>query len=156
MNVTTFDENGVEILPEATVNTNQLALWYEKYNQLKKLKAEEITIRKAIFIGAFPNAKEGTNKYELPDDYVLTGNLPYTREVDEGALSAIRELLKENNVNVDRLFKIKHSLVKGEYTNLSEKNRAIVDQCLICKAGSPALEIKAKPAAKAKAKKASV
>jgi len=128
-------------IPENAVTQADLAKWYELADQLKKIRAQEMTLRKKIFGNAFPDPKEGTNSYELGDGYVLKAQHKLDRNIDPGALDALKEKLRENHINPDVLVQYKPSLVLKEYRTLTDEERALFDQCLIVKPGSPSLEI---------------
>ena len=128
-------------IPEDKLTPELLASWYEMADQLKSLRASEALLRKSIFKKAFPNPKEGTNKYELDDGYVLSGKYALTRSVDEGAYSSILDNLYEAKIKVDKLVKFKPSISKSEYSRLTDEQRDLFDQCLVIKPGSPSLDI---------------
>lgn len=128
-------------IPEDKVTQADLSAWYEMSQELKKLRAKEMILRKKIFDGAFPDPKEGTNNYELADGYMLKGKYELTRNIDPGALDAMKATLRENNINPDALVQYKPSLVTKEFRALTEEQHKLFDQCLIIKPGSPALEI---------------
>lgn len=128
-------------VPENEVTQEDLSTWYEMAAQLKKLKAQEILLRKKIFGAAFPDPDEGTNNYDLADGYVLKGKHTIQRDIDEGAFGALKEKLREEKIIPEDLVQYKPSLVKREYNKLTEEEKQLFDQCLIVKPGSPALEI---------------
>jgi len=128
-------------IPENKVTQADLSAWYEMSQELKKLRAKEMVLRKKIFDGAFPDPKEGTNNYELADGYMLKAQYKLDRNVDPGALDALKDKLRENKINPDSLVQYKPSLVIKEYRHLTEEQHKLFDQCLIVKPGSPSLEI---------------
>ncbi len=137
-------------IPPNVVTQEDLSQWFVMQEQLKKLKASEMLLRQKIFGFYFPAPKEGTNSVPLPDQYVLKGKYTVNREIDPGALQAMRERFALANVSADKLVQYKPSLVLSEYRTLTEEQRQLFDQALIIKPGSPALEI----VLPAKAKKA--
>lgn len=137
-------------IPANTVSQEDLAEWYRLQEELKKIKASEMLLRQKIFAAYFPSPKEGTNDAPLDDGYVLKGKHTINREVDPGALGALKDKLLEAGIKADALVQYKPSLVLKEYRTLTEEQRQLFDQCLIVKPGSPALEI----VLPAKAKKA--
>lgn len=128
-------------IPKNEVTQADLAAWFEMHTQLKALRAKEMTLRKKIFDGAFPDPKEGTNNYELSDGYMLKGQYKLERHIDQGALDALKDKLREQGVNPDELVQYKPSLVTRQYRTLTEEQLKLFDQCLIVKPGSPSLEI---------------
>jgi hypothetical protein len=123
------------------ITQSDLSVWYEMSQQLKKLKAQEILLRKKIFNALFPSPVEGTNTFELADGYVLKGKHTVQRDIDQGAFDAIKEKLRERKVNPDSLVQYNPRLVLREYRKMTEDECLLFDQCLIIKPGSPALEI---------------
>lgn len=128
-------------IPQNHVTQADLAEWYKMTQDLRNLKAKESLLRKKIFGSAFPDPKEGTNNYDLPDGYVLKGQHVLNRDIDIGALDALKPKLREEGMNPDNLVKYKPELKKAEYNKLTEEQKKLFDQCLIIKPGSPSLEI---------------
>lgn len=128
-------------IPENAVTVQDLHAWYEMQEQLKKLKAAEMLLRKKLFGHYFAAPKEGTNTAPLADGWVLKGKHTITRDVDLGALTTLTPTLHERGIRVDQLVQYKPSLVMLSYKTLTEEERCFFDQVLIVKPGSPALEI---------------
>jgi hypothetical protein len=128
-------------VPENEVTQQDLAVWYDLQQELKRVKAKEILLRKKIFGNAFPSPDEGTNSFPLNDGYVLKGKYSLQRDIDQGAFDAIKDKLRETKVNPDLLVQYKPSLVLREYRKLTEDQQLLFDECLIIKPGSPSLEI---------------
>lgn len=137
-------------LPANTVSQEDLAAWYKMQEELKKLRAAEMLLRKKIFGAYFPDPREGTNSAPLADGWVLKGTYGLDRQVDTGALGAMRELFTEAHISVDALVEYKPSLVMRNYRTLTEEQRNLFDRALVVKPSSPSLEI----VLPAKAKKA--
>ena len=137
-----MEKSMVEVPEEPTVLTaDYLADWYKMAQELKSLRAKVILMRKRIFTLVFPDPKEGTNSFGLDDGYVLKGQYTLERTVDEGAFNALREQLREENMNPDTLTHTKLLLVKRIYNKLTAEQKSLFDQCLIIKPGSPSIEI---------------
>ncbi len=136
-------------LPANTVTQADLEEWYRLQEQLKKIKASEMLLRQKIFGFYFQAPVEGTNSAPLADGWVLKGKHTINREVDPGALGAMRVPDTETGksrfdaagINVDKLIQYKPSLVLKEYRTLTDEQQKLFDQCLIVKPGSPSLEI---------------
>jgi hypothetical protein len=128
-------------IPDNSVGQKDLEEWYLANEQLAKLKAREMMLRKRIFNHYFPTPKEGTNDAELPDGYVLKATYPITRTVDEAGLSVLKEQFVEAKISTDKLVSYKPSLVVSEYRTLTAEQQQLFDQALIIKPGTPALEI---------------
>jgi len=126
---------------ENEVTEQDLEQWYEMAAELKVLRAKEILLRKRIFASFFPTPSEGTNNYELAEDFVLKGKYPLERKIDEGAFDALQEKFRENEIPTDDLVSYTPKLSLRDYRKLNDDNRLLFDQCLIIKPGSPALEI---------------
>lgn len=136
-------------IPPNTLGPTDLADWYKMQEEMSKLRVNEMFLRKKIFAALFPDPREGTNSYELPDGYVVKGVYSITRDVDQGTLQSCAELLRNNGIRVDDLVTYKPSLAKANYNRLTEEQKQMFDQVLIVKPGSPSLEIvKPKKAAK--------
>lgn len=123
------------------MDSKKLEKWYLLQDQLKKIREEEAALRAEIFAEAFPNPKEGTNKFDLGGGYQLTATLPITRKVDVAAYEAMKELLEENGINADKMVKWNPELEMKQYRCLTEEELHLVDQFLIIKDGSPQLKI---------------
>lgn len=128
-------------LPENAVTQADLAAWYEMSEQIKALKGKEMLLRQKIYKGLFHDPKEGTNSVDLADGYVLKGKRTINREIDPGALQALREKFTEAGILTDELVQYKPSLKIKEYRTLTEEQMHLFDQALIIKDGAPALEI---------------
>jgi hypothetical protein len=137
-------------LPENVVNfQDELALWYKTKAEMAKLAQLEGLLRSRLFKHAFPTPVEGTNNYQLPDDYVLKGKYSIDRKVDEAALTTLTPDMRKEGIPVDALIKRKPELSVSEYRKLEEdtspegkKRLHLFDQCLIIKpAGTQQLEI---------------
>ena len=126
----------------------KLNAWQEQKKIAADSKALEMTLRKELFNKFFPNPEEGVNKLELQDGWGAKGTYKLDRKIDEAALPAVNDQLKELGVAFDGLVKNKPSLVIKEYKKLNEEHRAIFDEALTTKPGSPTLEITAPKAAK--------
>lgn len=128
-------------IPANTVSPEELSEWYQVQEQLGKLKARELILRKRIFSAYFTAPKEGTNNYPLSDGWVLKGKYVINRDVDPGALDALREPLFNAGIRVGELVQYKPSLVMSAYRGLTHEQQQLFDQALIVKEGTPALEI---------------
>ena len=134
-------------IPPNEVTQADLFTWYAMQAELSKLRASEMLLRKKIFGAYFPEPKEGTNTYILPDGFALKGTHVISREVDIGALEGAKPEFVKANLKVDTLVQYKPSVVISEYRTLTEEERNLFDMCLVIKPGAPGLKIE-KPAAK--------
>lgn len=139
------------LIPENTVTQEDLNKWYLLQAELKALKASEMLLRQKIFKFYFPTPIEGTNSSLLAEGWVLKGKYSIVRDVDEGALGAMKQALADAGIRSDDLVKYKPSLAVAEYRTLTAEQMQLFDQCLIIKPGSPALEIVLPAKAKSKA-----
>lgn len=128
-------------IPEDEVTMTDLFTWYTMSGELKKLKAKESLLRKRVFGHYFPAPAEGTNSLDLPDNYVLKGTYPITRNVDEGAFTALKEDFRAKGINPDLLVNWKPSLAKAAYNKLTAEEKQLFDQVLIIKPGSASMEV---------------
>ena len=123
------------------LTNEKLEKWYVLQDQLKTIRDEEAALRAEIFAEAFPNAKEGTNKFDLGEGYQLTATLPVSRKVDIAVFEAMKDLLAENGINADKMVKWNPELEMKQYRCLTEEELHLVDQFLIIKDGSPQMKI---------------
>ena len=139
----------MDAIPEHSVTMATLAEWYRTKEQLDLIKAKEALLRPVIFKHFFPNPKEGSNNFTLPDGYILNATHAINRSVDEAALTALQPKFQELHLNADVLIKRKPELAITEYRKLTAEELLVVDQALIIKPGIPTLAIKA-PSTRAK------
>jgi len=145
----------VELQPHEQPPLEKISEWYKVSKDLAQLKQREHFLRVAVFNGFFPEPKEGTNNFSLPNDYVLKGKYNINRNVDKAALTALTPNMREEGVNVDELFEWKPELKKSIYNGLTDEQRNLVDQVLKIKPGSPGLEVALTAAGKKRLKEAS-
>lgn len=119
----------------------QLVLWSDLNALQKKLKQLEMELRTKMVEQFFETAKlkEGTNTADLGNGWKLKYKHALNRKFDEAAMAAV--FLELDEGLSDAIVKNKPELVIKEYRRLSDKHRAIFDQCLIIKPASPALEL---------------
>jgi hypothetical protein len=117
-----------------------LERWYELNEDLKRIKVEEMQLRKKLFGQYFGNPVEGTNTASLSKGYVLKGIYKLNRKVNENALL---ELQKENGMDavVKACVVYKPELVKKEYNKLTDAQRAKFDNALVITEGAPTLSV---------------
>lgn len=139
-------------IPENECSQETLYEWYNIHDQLAALKAKEILLRNKIAKAYFPQPKEGTNNYPLPDDYVLKMTYKMNREVNEGVLTQMVGKFAEAKINVAAVVKAKPELKKSAYNELTEEQQKLFDNCLIIKPGTPELSIELSSAGKKKLK----
>ncbi len=136
-------------LPDNAATDADLERWYVMQEQLKKLKDEEVALRRKIFKTFFPTPTEGTNSHSLPDSYLLKADYKIDRKVDEPALNTNTPALRELGVDPDKLVRWKPELAVKEYrklqgddTEAGKKRLHLFDQCIIIKPSeTPSLEI---------------
>ena len=123
------------------ITQEDLAEWFKLRANLKKIKAKEILMRKHIFNTLFPHPNEGVNEHELPDNYILKGTYKLDRKLDMGVFGSMTDVLREQQINPDKMVAVKHSLDLREYRKLTDVERELFDQCIVTKPGTPSLEI---------------
>lgn len=126
-----------------TTPREKLEQWYALKDQLKTLSEKEMSLRKEIAEGYFPNPIEGTNTVDIGGGYALKGQFKYNRKVDTPILLNLKEKFLANKIRVDALVEFKPSLVLKEYRQLTEEERTLFDGCLIITPASPTIEITA-------------
>lgn len=130
-------------IPREPVTEAELAQWFTMKQQLTELKAAESALRMRIFRYYFPEPREGTNNFTLPDGYVLKATYPYERKVDTAVFKNMGEQFAEAGIFADTIVRFVPELVKSEYNKLTEYQAFVFDQCLVLKPGSPQLTIAA-------------
>lgn len=124
----------------------QLKHWYVLQDQLAKLRAEERVLRDVLAGYYFPDAKEGTNKIDLGGGFTFVYLNQYERKVDEAALDSVKVTQKRKmklEKLWDELFVYKPFLSTRQYRQLTDEQRAFVDEFLEIKPATPRLLIKA-------------
>lgn len=142
-----------------------VAEWYDQSNKLKDLKESEMELRNKVVQYYFPNGlKEGTNKADVREGWSLNVKGVINRKVDVVAEAAVREALKEFEVDLGDYLKYKPELALTEYRDLvkavenssgetKEKNTKVLElvhQLIIVTDGSPGVELIAPKKPKAK------
>lgn len=107
----------------------------------KPIITQEQELRKAVMAEFFPVPKEGVNSLDMGQGWTLKGIYKIDRKVDEAALPAVKEKLRELGVNADTLIKYKPEVAITIYKALPEQARLIFDTALTIKPGSPTLEL---------------
>lgn len=118
-----------------------LAQWEDLKRQVKHLQETERAYREALFAAAFPSPEEGVNEFKLPDGRVVKGTYKLTRKLDAEKLE---ELVKGRKVTAKVAERIQNwhvSLDLTEYRELTDKQRAAVDQAIESKPALPSLEV---------------
>lgn len=126
---------------------SMLAEWQAVKKTAAIASAREMELRKALFAGAFPDPKEGTNKITLADGVIFSATHKINRTVDTNLTAvglAIAELTKlgNNEITPDDIFKVRYDLGVGPYKKLDARARAIVDKVVTSKPGAPTIELK--------------
>jgi len=128
-------------IPEKTCTINDIVEWYQLNEQLTALKNKEMLLRKFVFDSTFTAPTEGTNSSALPDNWVLKGKYVLNRKLDIDALNMIVDDVRAAGIVPENLIKWTPSLEEKEYKRLTDVQRALFDNCLTIKPGSPSLEI---------------
>lgn len=120
----------------------RLQAWYQKNAQLKTLRAHEHLERVALAEFYFPQAKEGTNRFDIGGGFDLKLNHGYRYTVtDEDLDQVAAKDIKRLKLPWDDLFVYKPELKLSEYRKLNAEQKAFVDSILDIKEASPQLEI---------------
>ena len=137
-----------DIPPPPQVGLETLARWHAAKQELAKAQFKERELRLQIFGHYFPNPKEGTNTFVLPDLYQLKAVLPISRDYDLAALSAARtpdasgkNWFQKNNFDETRLIKWIPELALAEYRMLTAEEAKKYDTLMTIKAGTPQVKI---------------
>jgi hypothetical protein len=128
-------------IPEPQFDIKDLELWFKMHEELTALKASESLLRQKIFKACFPEPKENTNKFALPDGYVLNGKLSITRKLDVDAFTALKDEFIKAGFDPYSLIKNVPELVLSQYRTLTAEQKSVFDQALTIKPGSVSLEV---------------
>lgn len=121
---------------------DMLAEWEVASKALDEIKAIELDLRLKLFAGAFANPKEGTNTHHLPDGRDIKGQYKINRRIDEAALPAVLETLREHGVaNTDALVRFKPELNKREWDSLSDESKLLFSPAVIATPGTPSFDV---------------
>lgn len=130
------------------VDQSDLAQWFTLKKRIEADKKSETLLRTKIFRFFFPTPKEGSNKAFndelLGANFRITATLPVTRDIDEGAFDALKPKFAEAGIDLNKLIKYKPEVSIRQYRVLSQEQRALFDQCLVIKDGSPQMKIEPK------------
>ncbi len=123
------------------------AQWYSAKKAADKAVAAEKALRAELVALAFPNGlSEGAkNKADLPESWQLSVTGVVNRTVDEAALGATLELIKEKTgvvIDPADLIRYKPELKVSAYKELGEDVKKLFDNALVIKDGSPQVEVK--------------
>ena len=124
--------------------------WYTKKDELQRVQAQERALRDTVVSLFLPGengavgGKEGTNTVKLATGDELKIVRPYDRKVDKAIFSSIVQQLMEKGVDVNEVIETKVELRVGNYKKLTEEQRAVMDECVTGKWGSPQVSINVK------------
>jgi len=131
-----------------SIKLAKLAEWHKAVQDVlatKPIVAREMELRKEVMAMYFPNPVEGTNSAPLASDWVLKGTHKLERKIDDAALPAVRQQLREQfQINPDNLFCTKYELETAQYKALKTINAeafTLLETALIIKPASPTLEL---------------
>lgn len=124
---------------------SDITRWYGIKQDLARIKGVEFQLRARIADALFQNPIEGTNNFPLESLGDTFGSVlkmvhTVTREPDEALLATHKEELEKAGVPTNCI-RWKPELKLSVYRTLSEKQRAILDKCLVFKDGSPQMDI---------------
>lgn len=126
---------------EAEKATNEdIMEWLKVKNDLAKTKAKESVLRQKIIKTFFGAPKEGTNNFELGNDYKLKFTHKLQRDVDEAMLTNLLAVFKEKGIDVDQLIERKPSLKIKPWRELTEEQAQVFNQVITTKPAAGTLE----------------
>src|SRR5574337_316819 len=102
---------------------------------------KEAALRKQVMAAFFPSPKEGVNAFDLQADWKLKGTYKLDRKIDEAALPAVQEQMREAGHNPDPYIKFVPELNTTIYKAASAEIKAILDHAIIMKPASPTVEL---------------
>ena len=118
----------------------KLEAWRKLDAELKRIKTEEMSLRKELFKEIFNTENEGTHTVALSEGWKLKANQPYTRKLDKELMPEIINALVKFN---PFLIKTEYSLSVTEYKKIEASNpiKAVVDAVLTTTPGCPSMEL---------------
>lgn len=121
------------------MNYEKLEQWRAAALDLELAKTLEMRLRKELATECFSTLLEGANTLELQGGWVLKLNQPFIRSLDQAKAPEVLKALKK--LKADGAVKIKYDLSLAVYRGLEGQARALVDDILTTKPGSPSLEL---------------
>ena len=121
-----------------------LTNWQGKLQEVaeaKRVLNEERELRRKVTGLFFVDPEEGTQRYNLPQDWKLKYVHKIERKVDETALPAVSTQLREQGYKPELMIKWVPVLNMEAYRKLPPEAMKILDQALDIKVGSPTLEL---------------
>ena len=126
--------------PQPQTFESMLEEWQEAKHAASVWAKRERELRTALFNGAFPNPKEGTNTYELADGRKVKGVHKINRTIKEPL--ELWNALQAAGVNdMQKYMRVKADLRVGDYKKAEDNHRAILDQYVESKDGLPELKV---------------
>lgn len=119
----------------------RLGEWYDLKDELSELRSREMLVRKALFDEAFPTPHEGVNVYPLGGGFELRARLDYDRTIDIAQLGFMRDAFKNIEQSIDPLIRWKAELNVKPYKALPAEARALFDNIVTTKPGTPQFSI---------------
>ena len=121
------------------MNYVKLEQWRAAARELELVRDNEMRLRKELVAECFPNMVEGVSYLDLMSGWKLKVNQPFTRSLDQDKAPEVLKALKK--IKADGAVKIKYDLSVAVYRTLDGQARALVDDILTTKPGSPSLEV---------------
>ena len=121
------------------MNYVKLEQWRAAARELELVRDNEMRLRKELVAECFPNMAEGVSYLDLMSGWKLKVNQPFTRSLDQDKAPEVLKALKK--IKADNAVKIKYDLSVAVYRTLDGQARALVDDILTTKPGSPSLEV---------------
>lgn len=121
-----------------------LNAWWEakqKADEARGAIALEQELRKTVAPLFFEKIEIGTSYADLPNGYRLRLKASANRKIDEAALKATLDKLRDMNVNADALIRTKPEIITKEYKALTKEEKAVFDQAVIENPPSLALDV---------------
>lgn len=116
--------------------------WQEASGNAKAWAEQEKTLRNELIAMAYPDQSPGTKYAPLPEGWRLKVTFKLDTKLDEPALPAVLERLREKNCAVvDALVNYKPALVSAVVKTLSAEDQVILADALIVKPAQPSLEL---------------
>ena len=117
-----------------------LMAWNEANSALQAAKLRELQLRGLAFNLCFPDPKEGTNNFQLGSGWLLKADYKFNYTIqDSDAMQAALNRLSSGVA--ERLVRFKPEVRSGEFKQLGDADKKIIEPFVSVKPGTPSLEI---------------
>ena len=143
---TTVETEEVDTTEEVSQEDMYAALteWQNKLQataEAKRILEEEREARKKVIGMFFPKPKEGTQRFDLPQEWKLKFVNKIKRDVDKAALPSVTTRLREQGYLPELMFTWEPKLKIDAYRNLVTDGKKILEDALVISQQTGSLEL---------------